>query len=259
MEKPKISVAVIAKNEADRIGNLIKSLSFADEIVVVDSGSTDGTPAVCEQAGARVIFHPWTGYVEQKQFALEATTHEWILSMDADEEVPAASAEEICRAVRDAAPDVGGFSMPRLSRYLGRWIRHGGWYPDRKVRLVRRGRGAWQGVNPHDKLAVSGRVVDLTRPFLHYVYRNISDQVATMNSFSEIYAQQDAPRGGWFVWAGMFHALGKFSECYLWKLGLLDGMPGLVIAVNSAGYVFLKHAKRWERRLEKTEKADEAL
>jgi glycosyltransferase involved in cell wall biosynthesis len=249
LEKPKISIAVIAKDEADRIGRLLASLSFADEIVVVDSGSTDGTQAICEEAGAKVIFNPWPGYVAQKQFALTATTQEWILSLDADEEVPGELAAEILRAVGAAGPDVGGFSMPRLSRYLGRWIRHGGWYPDRKVRLVRRGRGEWQGVNPHDKLVAAGKVIALTHPMNHYVYRAISDQVVTMNSFSEIYARQDRPRGGWFVAAGVIHAFGKFLECYFWKRGLLDGIPGLIIAMNSAGYVFLKHAKRWEQGL----------
>lgn len=240
---------MIAQDEADRIGRLLKSCAFADEIVVVDSGSSDGTQAICQNAGAKVIFNRWPGYVAQKQFALEATTHEWILSLDADEEVTDALAAEISQAVKTAPPDVGGFSMPRLSRYLGRWIRHGGWYPDRKVRLVRRGRGTWQGVNPHDKLVAAGRVGELTQPFLHYVYRGISDQVVTMNSFSEIYAEQSHPAGGWFVAAGLLHAFGKFVECYLWKLGFLDGIPGFVIAVNSAGYVFLKHAKRWEKSL----------
>ena len=249
LEKPKISVAIIARDEADRIGRLLGSLGFADEIVVVDSGSADETRSVCEKAGARVIFHPWAGYVKQKQFALDATKHEWILSLDADEEVPEELAGEILEALEKAGPDVGGFSMPRLSKYLGRWIRHGGWYPDRKVRLVRRGRGVWEGVNPHDKLAVTGRIVALKHPFLHYVYRNIADQVMTMNSFSEIYAREESPARGWFVVAGILHAIGKFLECYVWKRGFLDGVAGLVIAMNSAGYVFLKHAKRWEKSL----------
>lgn len=249
LKETQISVAVIARDEADRIGRLLKSLAFADEIVVVDSGSTDGTQVICRDAGARVVFHSWPGYVEQKQYALEATTHEWILSLDADEEVPDELAAEILQTIRKAGTDVGGVSMPRLSRYLGRWIRHGGWYPDRKVRLVRRGRGRWQGVNPHDKMVVEGHVIHLSRPFFHHVYRSISDQVVTMNRFSEIYARQGTSRGGWFVVAGLFHAIGKFLECYVWKFGFLDGIPGLIIAMNSAGYVFLKHAKRWERRL----------
>ncbi|MHB8138237.1 MAG: glycosyltransferase family 2 protein [Smithellaceae bacterium] len=249
MEKPKISVAIIAQDEADRIGRLLKSLDFADEIVVVDSGSTDGTQDICQKAGARVISNAWPGYVAQKQFALDATSNDWIFCLDADEEVPAQLAAEICQAVAATGTDVGGFSIPRLSRYLGRWIKHGGWYPDRKVRLVRRGRGTWQGVNPHDKLVVEGGVKHLTNHMLHYVYRGISDQVVTMNSFSEIDARQNHPRGGWFVALGLVHAFGKFLECYLWKLGFLDGVPGFIIAVNSAGYVFLKHAKRWEKSL----------
>ncbi len=249
MEKPKISIAVIAKNEADRIGGLLASVSFADEIVVVDSGSTDGTPEICERFGARVIHRDWPGYVEQKQFALEACRWEWIFSLDADEAVSDELATELQKAVSEAGPEVCGFSMPRLSRYLGRWIRHGGWYPDRKLRLVRRGKARWQGINPHDQLVADGRVCDLKHPMHHFVYRAIADQVATMNNFSDIYARQDRPRGGWFVVAGVFHALGKFLECYVWKLGLLDGMAGLIIAMNSAGYVFLKHAKRWEQGL----------
>jgi glycosyltransferase involved in cell wall biosynthesis len=247
MERQKISIAIIAKNEADRIDNLLNSCSFADEIVVVDSGSTDGTQALCEKAGARVLHHEWPGYVVQKQFALDVTSSEWILCLDADEEVPAALAKEILSAINNAEADVSAFSMPRLSRYLGRWIRHGGWYPDRKVRLIRRERGLWQGKDPHDKLVVTdGRVKKLTNPILHHVYRDISDQISTMNNFSDIYARDKTLRGGWFVAAGMVHALGKFVECYLWKMGVLDGIPGLIIAANSAWYVFLKHAKTWE-------------
>lgn len=249
MGKHKISVAVIAKNEADRIDNMLKSCSFADEIIVVDSGSTDGTQELCINAGARVLFNKWPGYVAQKQFALEATSAEWILCLDADEEVSAALATEILSAAENAEPDVCAFSMPRLSRYLDRWIKHGGWYPDRKVRLVRRGKGAWQGEDPHDKLVADGKVKMLTHPILHHVYRGISDQVVTINNFSDIYARQGKVRNGWFVMAGAFHALGKFVECYLWKRGFLDGIPGFVIAVNSAWYVFLKHAKRWELSL----------
>ena len=250
MERQKISIAIIAKNEADRIDNLLNSCSFSDEIVVVDSGSTDGTQALCEKVGARVLYHEWPGYVVQKQFALDVTSSEWILCLDADEEVPVALAKEILSAINNAEADVSAFSMPRLSRYLGRWIRHGGWYPDRKVRLIRRERGLWQGKDPHDKLVVTdGRVKKLTNPILHHVYRDISDQISTINNFSDIYARDKTFRGGWFVAAGMVHALGKFFECYLWKIGVLDGIPGLIIAANSAWYVFLKHAKRWEKNV----------
>ena len=249
MEKPKISIAVIAKNEADRIGCLLDSGTFADEIVVVDSGSTDGTQELCKKAGAKVLFNKWPGHVAQKQFAMGLTTSEWILSLDADEAVSEALVQEILEAVKNASPDVCAFSMPRLSKYLGRWIKHGGWYPDFKVRLVRQGSGVWKGEDPHDKLVIDGKIKRLTNPILHYVYRGVSDQVVTINSFSDVYAQQRISKGGWFVIAGVFHAFGKFLECYAWKLGFLDGIAGLVIAMNSAWYVFLKHAKSWESGL----------
>jgi glycosyltransferase involved in cell wall biosynthesis len=247
MKTPAISVAVIAKNEVDRIGHLLKSVDFADEVVVVDSGSTDGTQDFCRRMGASVIFNAWPGHVAQKQFALESTKNEWILSLDADEMVSEALIQEILSAVKNVDSNVSGFSMPRLSKYLGRWITHGGWYPDRKVRLVRRGKGVWKGLDPHDKLVIDGKVVGLKNPILHRVYRGIADHVKTINSFSDIYAAGRAPANSGFVLAGVGHAVIKFLECYVWKLGILDGVPGLIIAMNSSWYVFLKHAKRWEK------------
>jgi len=249
MKIPTISIAVIAKNEVDRIGYLLKSVKFADEVVVVDSGSTDGTQDLCRRMGARVIFHEWAGHVAQKQFALESVKNEWILSLDADEMVSEALIQEILSAVKNADPNVSGFSMPRLSKYLGRWIKHGGWYPDRKVRLVRRGRGVWKGFDPHDKLVIDGKIFRLENPILHHVYRGVADHVKTINSFSDIYAAGRAPVNSGFVLAGVGHAVIKFLECYVWKLGILDGVPGLIIAMNSSWYVFLKHAKSWERNL----------
>ena len=249
MKKAKISISVIAKNEVDRISRLLKSVKFADEVLVVDSGSTDGTQEVCKKLEAKVVFHEWPGYAAQKQFAMDYTTSEWILNLDADEEISGPLAKEIQDAIKNVSPDVSAFSMPRLSRYLGKWIKHGGWYPDRKVRLVRRGKGMWKGEGLHEQLIVNGKIEQLSEPILHHVYRNISDQVATINRFSDIYSVDRGPTGGWFVLAGTVHALGKFVECYLWKLGFLDGIPGLVIAMNSAWYVFLKHAKAWESGL----------
>jgi glycosyltransferase involved in cell wall biosynthesis len=244
----KISIVVIAKNEADRIGCLLKSVEFADEVIVVDSGSTDGTQDLCKQFGAKVIFNKWPGYAAQKQFAMEHAVSEWILNLDADEEISDSLAKEIQHIINDAGSDISAFSMPRLSRYLGRWIKHGGWYPDRKVRLVRRGKGAWKGVL-HEQLVVDGKTEQLSKPILHHVYRGISDHVVTINKFSDVYVAEHGSAGRWFVFAGVVHAIGKFAECYLWKLGFLDGIPGLVIAMNSAWYIFLKHAKAWESGL----------
>ncbi len=249
-----MSIAVITKNEQDRIGKLLESATLADEIVVVDSGSSDETVDICRSRGARVIHHDWMGYAAQKQLALGIARGRWILNLDADEALSAESAKEILRAIRTAGPDVAGFSMPRLSRYLNRWIRHGGWYPDRKVRLVRKGRGRWIGDGLHEKLEVDGRIGELEHPLLHYVYRDISDQLRTINQFSTVFADRQGTPASWLyvVW-GLFHAAGKFLECAVWKLGLLDGLPGLVIAVNSSFYVFLKHAKAWETGLPEEE------
>jgi glycosyltransferase involved in cell wall biosynthesis len=244
-----ISVVVITLNEADRIPALLKSAAFADEVIVVDSGSTDGTQEISNAGGARVFTHPWEGYAAQKQYAMDLASFEWIVNLDADEWISDSLAAEIQEAIKRASPEIRGFSMPRLSRYLGAWIRHGGWYPDRKVRLVRKGSGQWKGSGLHEKLEVSGKIQPLFSPILHDVYRNIGDQVKTINRFSDIYAEEHPATGAWFAAAGVFHALGKFAECYLWKLGVLDGAAGLVIAMNSAWYVFLKHAKVWEKGL----------
>lgn len=244
-----ISIVVITLNEADRILPLLKCAAFADEVIVVDSGSTDGTQEICRAAGARVITRPWQGFAEQKQYAMQQASFEWILNLDADERISDSLAAEILESIQRAPAEICGFSMPRLSRYLGTWIRHGGWYPDRKLRLVRKGCGQWKGRGLHEKLEVSGKVQTLSSPILHEVYRHISDQVKTINRFSDVYATEHPATGAWFVAAGVFHALGKFMECYLWKLGALDGTAGLVIAMNSAWYVFLKHAKVWEKGL----------
>ena len=249
-----LSVAIITLNEADRIPSLLASVSEADEIVVVDSGSSDDTVKICQAAGARVIQHAWMGYPAQKQFAMESAQGEWILNLDADEVLSKESAEEILNGIRTAGPDVNGFSMPRLSRYLDRWIRHGGWYPDRKVRLVRRGCARWGGQGLHEKLEVFGKTQELKYPLLHYVYRDISDQLKTIDRFSAAaVASRSGPASGAYVVWGLVHAFGKFLECAVWKLGVLDGIPGLIIAANSAFYVFLRHAKAWEKGLQGSE------
>jgi glycosyltransferase involved in cell wall biosynthesis len=249
MERPTLTIAIIAKDEVDRIGRLLESARFANEVLVVDSGSTDGTQALCRSHGATVIDHPWLGYTAQKQLALEKAGSDWVLSLDADEVVSEALAEEIVTGIAEAPPELAGFSMPRLSYYLGRWIRHGGWYPDNKIRLVRKGRGQWVGDALHETLTVDGRVLRLSQPIHHYVYRNISDQLGTIDRFSTIAARERGRASGMYVLAGLGHAAAKFTECYVWKLGLMDGWPGLVIAANSAWYVFLKHAKAWEMSL----------
>lgn len=242
-----LSVAVIARDEADRIETLLKSLDFVDEVVVVDSGSLDGTVEICKKYGARVIFHNWLGYARQKQFAMEQCSGEWILNLDADESVSPELRSEILLRLSSLDEHVVAFSIPRLSHYLGKWIYHGGWFPDRKVRLVKAGMASWVGDGIHEKLNPDGVQRELQHPIFHFVYRNIFDQVKTINSFSSVAAESHSrAASGYYVFFGVLHAIGKFLECSIWKRGLLDGVPGLIIAMNSSFYVFLKHAKAWE-------------
>ena len=243
---PLLSVAIITFNEERNIRDCLASVSWADEIVVVDSLSSDATVAVCREFTDRVLQRPWPGHVLQKQYALEQARGAWILCLDADERLSAEAAEEI-RAITRTADAADGYTFPRRSFYLGRWIRHGGWYPDRKLRLVRRGKGRWTGVDPHDKLVVDGTTRHCAGSILHYVYRDISQQLATVDSFSRIAATQ------WHRTGMRPHLLPmlvrpvlKFLETYVWKRGMLDGMPGFIIAMISSYYVFLKYAKLWE-------------
>ena len=246
MGDPLLSVAIITFNEEHTIRECLASVAWADEIVVVDSCSTDATVAVCREFTDCVVQRPWPGHVLQKQYALEQTRGAWILCLDADERLSAAAADEV-RAIVRAADAADGYTFPRRSFYLGRWIRHGGWYPDRKLRLVRRGRGRWTGTDPHDKLVTDGVTRDCAGSIDHYVYRDISQQLATVDSFSRITAAQwhragVRPR----LLPMLVRPALKFLETYIWKRGMLDGMPGFIIAVISSYYVFLKHAKLWE-------------
>ncbi|MFH0957267.1 MAG: glycosyltransferase family 2 protein, partial [Pseudomonadota bacterium] len=187
-KSPTLSVAIITLNEEDRIERLLRSVSFADEIVVVDSGSSDRTTEICKKHGVRLYHHDFEGYAKQKQFAMGVATSEWILSLDADEMITDEGRKEILGSLAQADSTIVGFSFPRLSWYLNRWIRHGGWFPDRKVRLIRREMGHWSGDSLHEKLEVNGSVLNLSHPILHFVYRDISDQIKTIDRFSSTFA-----------------------------------------------------------------------
>ena len=247
MSTPKISAAIITFNEEQNIRDCLESVRWADEILVVDSFSSDATLTICKSYTDRVIQREWPGHVKQKQFALEQARGDWILCLDADERLSPEAAEEIKLHVLSGAPAADGFIFPRQSYYLGRWIQHGGWYPDSKLRLVRRGCARWTGEDPHDKLVVDGAAGQLNGKIYHYVYRDISQQLKTVDAFSRITAgqwHQKGMRPGLFPL--MFKPPLKFFETYLWKGGLLDGMPGFIISVISSYYVFLKYAKLWE-------------
>ena len=244
-----ISVTVLTFNEEDRIRDCLESVKWADEIIVVDSLSTDGTLEIVKEYTDRIVQRPWPGYVEQKQFALEQATHEWLLNVDADERVSPELAQEIRNVVQQDDPSFAGWTMPRKTFYLGRWITRGGWYPDRKLRLVRRTKARWEGVEPHDRVVVDGPVGRLRGDLHHLTYRDMADHLKRINRFTTAAAREMDERGKRFVRGHMLlNPIAKFLKMYLLRLGFLDGQAGFVIAVLSSYYVFLKYAKLWERR-----------
>jgi hypothetical protein len=241
-------VAVITRDEEDNIRGCLESVAWADERVVLDSGSTDGTVGIARSLGARVEVEEWRGYAPQKNRAAELCTGEWVLSIDADERVTEALRREIESAL--AAPPSSlpaGFSMPRLSFHLGRWIRRGGWYPDRKVRLARRGKGAWVGEEVHEHLEVEGPVGRLGKPLLHYTYRDLSDHLVKMDGYTVRIARGRHARGRRpSLLRLVLNPPFKFLRMYVLKGGFLEGTAGFILAAAGAWYVFLKEAHLWE-------------
>lgn len=243
MTRPKLSVCVVAMDEEAKIADCLRSADFADDFVVVDSHSKDRTREIAASLGARVVERDWPGHVEQKNFALSQAAHDWVLCLDADERVSPELRASVLGAL-ERADLPAGFEVPRRTWYLGRWIRHGGWYPDRKLRLFRRSAGGWTGRNPHDRVEVTGRVERLDGDLLHLSYDSLSDHLRTIDSFTTIAAREKRAAGERAGLADLvLRPFGKFLRMYVLKLGLLDGLPGFVIAVSGAYYVFLKYAK----------------
>jgi glycosyltransferase involved in cell wall biosynthesis len=246
MRRYKLSAAIITKNEEDKIADCIESLSFADEIVVVDSGSTDRTVDLARARGAKVVHNKWPGHVGQKNFALDQTTGDWTICLDADERVSKKLREQILIALEN--PKADGYAIPRLVYYINRWILHCGWYPARKVRLVRKGRGRWGGENPHDRLFVEGRVDNLRGDIYHLSFDDVSEHLRTINSFTDIAADERVGKGETAGYASMtLRPVGAILKMYFLKRGFLDGIPGLIVSALSAYHVFCKYMKIWER------------
>jgi len=251
----KISVYMITFNNERTVQRALESVRWADEIVVVDSFSTDGTVDICGKFTDRVFQRAWPGHRDQYQYAADLTIHPWIMFVDADEEVPPELAKEIRTVTGGERNDLDGFIVHRRTFYLGRWIRYGGWYPDYEIRLYRREKGKWEG-GLHAKIAVDGKVGSLKNRYLHYTYRDISDQIQTIDKYSRIAAMDMLQEGGRFsLFRLLFHPPFRFIKEYFYKRGFLDGLPGLVIVVSTMFYVFIKHAKLWE--MLKVSKEDE--
>jgi glycosyltransferase involved in cell wall biosynthesis len=240
---PKLSVTVVAKNESADIDAALASVAWADEIVVVDSHSTDDTVAIARRHTDRVVVHAWLGHIEQKNYAASLASHDWILSLDADERVTPALADEI-RAALAAEPAHAAFRIPRVTWHLGRWVRTTDWYPDHQDRLYDRRRAKWTGRYVHESLKADGSSGQLAGEIQHYAYRDIADHLETIDRYTTLAARQmheDGRRAGLMQLSG--HPPLAFLRNYIARGGIRDGAPGFIISSMNAFYVFLKFAK----------------
>ncbi|MBF0286294.1 MAG: glycosyltransferase family 2 protein [SAR324 cluster bacterium] len=246
--RPTLAAVIITYNEENNIGDCLQSLQgLVDEIVVLDSFSTDKTERICRNnAKVRFFQHGFDGHIQQKNRAIEKCSSDWILALDADERV----SPQLSSAIEDflnSNPVVNGAKFPRLTRHMKRFIRHGGWYPNARYRLVRKGKSHWGGENPHDSLIIEGEGTRLKGDLIHLSFSDLSDQVKTINYFSSIVALTRYNKGKNFSLLRMlWKPISKFLEIYLLKRGFLDGIQGYIIAVSSAYSTFLKEAKLFE-------------
>jgi glycosyltransferase involved in cell wall biosynthesis len=242
-----LSIVIITLNEEANLARTLQSVAWADEIVIVDSGSTDRTREIAGSFHARFYAEPWRGFAAQKNFALEKATCDWVLSLDADEEVELALAEEI-RPTLAANPQAAGFWIPRKNFFLGRWIRHGGFYPDPKLRLFRRGAGQFEDRPVHEDARVKGPTAKLKNHLLHHAYPTLASYLDHMNRYSSLGAQMAIarrPRGFSFMNIVLRPRLTFFYN-YILRGGFLDGCEGLLLHLYHAEYVSWKYAKAWE-------------
>jgi glycosyltransferase involved in cell wall biosynthesis len=239
----RITATIITLNEERNIARAIESLRCCDEILIVDSGSIDRTTELAGNLGARVIDGGWRGYAGQKNWAAEQAEHDWVLSLDADEALSEALEAEIWN-LKKSGPRCDAYTMPRLARYLGRWIMHSGWYPDRKVRLYDRRKARWMGDFVHESVHVDGRVGHLDANLLHFTCESLSEHVKTMERYTTLAAQELAGNGVSVPLPRLlFSPAWTFLKTYCLQLGFLDGVEGLIIAYMAAFYTFLKYSK----------------
>ena len=247
MDSARVSACVIARDDAEHIRRCLDSLAWADErIVVLDERSRDATEAIARELGARVIQRRYEGNVEQKNFALEQARGEWVVALDADESLSAELAGAL-RAALGSGGDCDGIEVNRVTRHLGRWIRHGDFHPDWQLRAFRRARGRWVGANPHGRVRVPGAVRRVAGDCEHRSYADLADQLARVQEFSRVEAERLFAAGRRARLSDLvLRPPARFLRGYLVKGGFLDGVPGLAIAAVSAFHVFLKYAKLWE-------------
>lgn len=240
-----LSVILITRNEILNIRECLASVSWADEIIVVDSGSTDGTLDVCRELGAKVYQHDWPGFGVQKNRALAYASHDWVLSIDADERVTPELRAEIERVLADAA-SLEGYEIPRLSSFCGRFIHHSGWRPDYVLRLFRRDKAKFSDALVHEAVQMQGRRGQLQHSLLHYSYRDFEEVISKLNNYSSAAAdmqQRRGKRGG--LGAALLHGGWAFFRTYVLRRGFLDGREGVMLAIMNAENSYYRYIKLW--------------
>jgi len=241
-----LSVILITCNESENIGPCLESVKWADEIVVVDGESADDTVTRASRFTDKVFIRPWLGYSENKNFALRQATGEWVFWLDADERVPESLAAEIRRTI-ESDPSETGFEVARKAFFLGRWIRHCGWYPGYVLRLFRREGARFDSRKVHEKLVVAGRIGRLASALLHYTDNSLEHYLWKFDRYTTLAASELTSRSRAAAWTGLlFRPWHTFIKMYLFRRGFLDGVPGLMLCLLSAGYVTIKYAKLWE-------------
>ncbi|MFQ5828004.1 MAG: glycosyltransferase family 2 protein [Candidatus Methylomirabilia bacterium] len=242
----RFSVAIITWNEEGRIRDCLESVAWADEVLVVDAESSDKTVEVAREFTDRIWIRPWPGFAAQKNFALDQTGGDWVLSLDADERVTPELRVEIERVLVARLP-ANGYAVPRKNFFWGAWIRHGGLYPDWQVRLFRRGHGRFVEHAVHESVEVGGPVARLSSPLLHQSYKSLEEFVLRSNRYSTLAAREWLASGRRARLTDLIvRPAGRFCAMYLWRRGFLDGRRGLLLATLYAHYVFLRTAKIWE-------------
>lgn len=242
-----LSVVIITRNEEKNIVDCLASVSWADEIVVVDSGSEDRTVELCRQYTDKVGYREWDGYSGQRNAAHDMAEKDWILSLDADERVTPELAAEIREMLKNPDDNLAGYRLPYKVFYGRKWLRHGGFYPEKHLRLFRRGRGAYGPRAVHEAIAVDGPVADLKEHIEHYTYDSISDFIERMERYSNLSAVEYAAQGRKVGPLGMAgHGIWNFFQMYFFNLGFLDGYTGFLLACLYSFYIFIKYAKLHE-------------
>ena len=243
----RLSVIIITYNEEENIKRCLESVKWSDEIVIVDSFSNDKTVEIAREYTSKVFQKKWTNFSQQKNLALGKASSEWVLNIDADERVTPELKKEILAILNSQFQSFDGYYIPRRNHYLGKWIRHCGWYPDYKLRLFRKGKGRFNERIVHESVVVEGRKGYLKSCLKHYSYKNLSDHLTRIDKFTSLAAQEmftDGKRAR--VFDLLFRPLAKFVKMYLIKKGYLDGIYGLIVSIIGSFYVFMKYLKLWE-------------